>query len=237
LIPVVRKCWALRGVRPTVPYRTKYEWGYLYSALEVDGENAAEFLCLPEVSLEMSDLFLTHLAASDPDAEHRVIWDQAGFHPKPELHAVPEPVPLLPLPPYSPELNPTEAIGDVIKDRIGNELWEKLDDLEQAIGEELRPLCENAECVRKLVSHPGLVEQANATATENSAITCSKWYEACIWSGWDEIRFASGWRWCVESVWMRLKWCAGCFRWCFSLATKTPQLHCGGAVGEHWAKA
>jgi hypothetical protein len=26
LIPVVRKCWTLRGVRPTVPYRTKYEW-------------------------------------------------------------------------------------------------------------------------------------------------------------------------------------------------------------------
>jgi hypothetical protein len=25
LIPVVRKCWTLRGVRPTVPYRTKYE--------------------------------------------------------------------------------------------------------------------------------------------------------------------------------------------------------------------
>ena len=177
LIPVVRKCWTLRGVRPTVPYRTKYEWGYLYSALEVDGENAAEFLCLPEVSLEMSGLFLRHLAASDPDAEHLVIWDQAGFHPKPELHAVPEHVHLVPLPPYSPELNPTEAVGDVIKDRIGNELWENLDDLEQAIGEELRPLCEKAEGVRTLVSHPWLVEQVNATATENSAITCSKWYK------------------------------------------------------------
>ena len=180
LIPVVRKCWTLRGVRPTVPYRTKYEWGYLYSALEVDGENAAEFLCLPEVSLEMSGLFLNHLAASDPDAEHIVIWDQAGFHPKPELHAVPERVHLVSLPPYSPELNPTEAIGDVIKDRIGNVLWETMADLEQAIGEELRPLCENAEAVRRLVSHPWLVEQANATATENSAITCSKWYD---WTG------------------------------------------------------
>jgi hypothetical protein len=124
----------------------------------------------------MSGLFLKHLAASDPGAEHVVIWDQAGFHPKPELHAVPEHVHLVSLPPYSPELNPTEAIGDVIKDRIGNVLWEKLDDLEQAIGEELRPLCENAECVRRLVSHPWLVEQANAIATENSAITCSKWY-------------------------------------------------------------
>jgi hypothetical protein len=105
LIPVVRKCWTLRGVRPTVPYRTKYEWAYLYSALEVDGQNAAEFLCLPEVSLEMSGLFLKHLAASDPNAEHIVIWDQAGFHPKPNLHAVPERVHLVALPPCQRLLN------------------------------------------------------------------------------------------------------------------------------------
>jgi transposase len=50
LIPVVRRCWTLRGLRPTAPYQTKYQWGYLYSALEVDGENAAEFACLPGVS-------------------------------------------------------------------------------------------------------------------------------------------------------------------------------------------
>ena len=90
---------------------------------------------------------------------------------------MPERVHLVSLPPYSPELNPTEAIGDVIKDRIGNVLWQSLDDLEQAIGEELRPLCDHAENVRRLVSHPWLVEQANATAAENSAITCSNWYQ------------------------------------------------------------
>jgi len=164
LIPVVRKCWTLRGVRPTVPYRTKYEWGYLYSALEVDGKNAAEFLCLPGVSLELSDLFLRHLAASDPEAEHIVIWDQAGFHPKPEIHTVPNRVHLVALPPYSPELNPVEAIGDLIKDRIGNALWNRFADLERAISEELRPLYESADAVRRLVSHPWLIEQANATA-------------------------------------------------------------------------
>jgi transposase len=172
LIPVVRKCWTLRGLRPTAPYQTKYEWGYLYSALEVDGDNAAEFWCLPEVSLAMSRLFLERLAARDPEAEHVVIWDQAGFHLKADLHAVPERVHLVELPPYSPELNPVEAIGDVIKDRIGNVLWETLDALEAAISEELRPIYETAQRVRSLVSHPWLIEQANATVAKNSAITC-----------------------------------------------------------------
>ncbi len=32
---LVRKCWTLRGLRPKVPYQTKYEWRYLYSALEM----------------------------------------------------------------------------------------------------------------------------------------------------------------------------------------------------------
>jgi transposase len=172
LIPVVRKCWTLRGLRPTAPYQTKYEWGYLYSALEVDGENAAQFLCLPEVSLEMSRLFLEQLAARAPEAEHVVIWDQAGFHPQPHLHELPAHVHLLPLPPYSPELNPVEIIGDVIKDRIANTLWATLAALEEALGEELRPIYESAERVRRLVSHGWLIDQVNATATENSAVTC-----------------------------------------------------------------
>ena len=172
LIPVVRKCWTLRGLRPTSPYQTKYQWAYLFSALEVDGQNAAEFACLPEVSLEMSRLFLERLAARDPEAEHVVIWDQAGFHLNPALHELPSRIHLVPLPPYSPELNPVEAIGDLIKDRIGNLVWVTLERLEEAIGEELRPIYEAAERVRRLVSHPWLIHQVNATATKNSAITC-----------------------------------------------------------------
>ena len=169
---MVRRCWTLRGLRPTAPYQTKYEWSYLYSALEVDGENTAEFLCLPGVSLELSSLFLEQLAARDPDAEHVVIWDQAGVHPQPQLHTLPVHVHLIALPPYSPELNTVEIIGDLIKDRIANTLWATLDDLEEALGEELRPIYESAERVRRLVSHPWLVQQVNVTALENSALTC-----------------------------------------------------------------
>ena len=172
LIPVVRKCWTLKGLRPTAPYQTKYEWGYLYTALEVDGQNAAEFLCLPGVSLEMSWLFLEQLVARDPQAEHVVIWDQAGFHPQSHMHELPEHIHLIPLPPYSPELNPVEIIGDVIKDRIANTLWTTIESLEEALGEELRPIYENAERVKRLVSHNWLINQVNAIATENSAISC-----------------------------------------------------------------
>lgn len=68
-------------------------------------------------------------------------------------------------------------MGDVIKDRLANTLWETLDDVEAAIGEELKPICETAERVRSLASNGWLVDQVNATVTENSTVTCYKWYD------------------------------------------------------------
>src|ERR1700712_2660094 len=78
LISVLRRCWALRGLRVTAPYQTKYVWGYLHSALEVDGLHGAQALFSSSVNLETSGRFLTQIAASDPLAQHVIIWDQAG---------------------------------------------------------------------------------------------------------------------------------------------------------------
>ncbi len=94
------------------------------------------------------------------------------MNPHPKLPAVPARIQLVPLPPDRPELNPVEAIGDVIKDRIANTLRKTLDDLEAAIGEELKPIYETAERVRSLVAHGWLVDQVTDTVTENSAVTC-----------------------------------------------------------------
>ena len=49
LISVIRRYWTLQGYRPTVPYQTKFEWGYVYGALDVVTGQAA-FLSTPTVS-------------------------------------------------------------------------------------------------------------------------------------------------------------------------------------------
>ena len=87
------------------------------------------------------------------------IWDQAGSHPRPALHPVPARIHLLPSPAYSPDLNPVEVIGDVIKDRIASTPWHTLESLEEALGEELRPVHETAERGRRLASHPRLANR------------------------------------------------------------------------------
>lgn len=166
LLPVIRRCWSLRGVRVQVPYATRYQWGYLYEALEIDGDNRSEFLFVPAVDKDISGLFLRQIAASDPKARHIVIWDQAGFHPRPDEPGLPENVRLLPLPPYSPELNPVERIGDLIKDRVCNRLFTDLRDLENEILCELAPLRQAPARVAQLIGSGWLADQANASAPQ-----------------------------------------------------------------------
>jgi len=111
----------------------------------------AEFLYMPSVSLESSYLFLEQLVATEPEAIHVVIWNQAGFHQKATHHALPEQIRLLPLPVYCPELNPIEKLWDQVKREVSNAVWETLDSIEGAITKVLKPFWELVELVWSLL--------------------------------------------------------------------------------------
>jgi putative transposase len=150
LISVVRRCWTVKGHRPTAPYQAKYQWGYIYGAADVvTGE--AEFLYTPTVSFKWTNEFLEQLSVTDPKAIHSVIWDRAGFHPKAESRQLSDAMRVLPLPAYSPELNPMESLWDQVKRRIANETWETLETMEAAISEVLEPLWTQVAAVRSLL--------------------------------------------------------------------------------------
>jgi transposase len=163
LISVLRKVWTLRGHKPVAPYQTKYQWGHLYAALEVAGENSCEFFFSPTVSLEASDFFLRQVAESDETAHHIVIWDGAGFHQKPGSHPIPDRIHLLQLPAYSPELNPVEKLFDQLKDQIGNRLFDSLDDIEAAITILLSSFWSDLRHVASLIGNGWLLHQSNAS--------------------------------------------------------------------------
>lgn len=48
-LPVIRRICGKRGVRVHAPNDTKYRWGYLHEAMEVDRDNAAELLFTPAI--------------------------------------------------------------------------------------------------------------------------------------------------------------------------------------------
>jgi hypothetical protein len=156
-----RRCWALRGQRVVIPQQQCYQWEYVYGALEVV-QGGAEFRYMPSVSLDFSCGFLAQIAASDERAEHVVIWDQAGFHPRPKAATLPERIHLLPLPPYSPELNPVEGLWDQVQDCTCNRKHADLDELETTLTKALKPFWETPSKVLSLIHH-WLHDQANIT--------------------------------------------------------------------------
>ena len=159
---VYRRCWGLEGVRVIKPAQQKYQWGYIYGALNVV-EGRGEFCYMPTVGLELTQVFLEQIAQSDPDAEHVVVWDQAGFHYRPGDPRLPKRIHLVPLPPYSPELNPIERLWDLVKDKIANRVFETLEEIEERLSEALRPFWEDPAPARSLVGTGWLYDSANAS--------------------------------------------------------------------------
>ena len=149
-------------MRPVCPVYPRYEWAYVYGAAEVGGQARVEFFYSPSVNLQWSKLFLEQVAAREPGATHVVLWDGAGFHPQDGAAGLPENVRLLPLPSYSPELNPIEGLWDQLKDSLCNKVFASLRALEDAMSDFLQPFWENAERVRDLIGNGWLLARAEA---------------------------------------------------------------------------
>lgn len=156
-----RRCWTLRGHRVVVPREHRYAWDYVYRAVEVV-EGISQFQFMPTVGLDLTRGGLEQIVNSDLEAGHVIVWDQAGFHHKAGDATLPERIHLLPLPPYSPELNPVEGLWDQAKDVTSNKRFKGLEELEETLNEALRPFWEMPARVLSLVHH-WMHDQANAT--------------------------------------------------------------------------
>ena len=111
--------WFTRGVRPSGLCDQRHTWAHLlhlFAAVRPStGQGFA--LVLPEASTRAMQVFLDQFAAAPEADEHAVmLLDQAGWHGARAL-VVPGNVTLVPLPPYSPQLNPVERVWLYLRER------------------------------------------------------------------------------------------------------------------------
>ncbi len=171
---IVRRAWGLRGHRIIKQTQKKYQWGYVFGAMEI-GTGKIEYLVQSHACLDSSMEFLKYLADSEPDAEHVVIWDGAGFHQKQGKHPLPDRVHVIQLPPYSPELNPIEKLWDILKDGLCNRIFHTFDELEVAIYAELQQFYDDASKVLQLIGNSATVASANDSFLVNRVKMNYKW--------------------------------------------------------------
>lgn len=132
LKPVMRRVWALKGHRPIIRVLQCYEWLYVYGFLHPESGNT-HWLLLPTVNVDVFSIALAHFAASvgaGKDQQILLVLDRAGWHSSQTL-TVPDGIHLIFLPPYSPELQPTERLWPLSNEAIANRHFQSLDELQE----------------------------------------------------------------------------------------------------------
>jgi transposase len=143
------RCWSPIGQRPVVPSQIVREYIYAYGAIcPQDGSFTS--LILPDMRTECLNVFLTELSSRYPENHLLVVLDGASSHRSGELHLPPN-MSLLPLPPYSPELNPQENVwGQIKEEGFYNRIFNSLDAVEEQLVKILRQFEQQAERLKKL---------------------------------------------------------------------------------------
>lgn len=124
--------WARRGHRPEMPYRQTREYLALFSSVCPEtGEISS--LISPYMNTHAMNAHLKILADEHPDTCNVLVLDGAGWHRSRDLE-VPDNVKLIPLPPYSPQLNPLERVWEYFKSHFTRGAYfENLDQVENRI--------------------------------------------------------------------------------------------------------
>ena len=161
-----RKRWCPRGVRPPWVVEDRYEWRWLYAAVEpVSG--ASFFLLLPSVDTACTQAFADACGRHVAGERVGVVLDGSGSHGAKTVRW-PEHVVRLPLPPYSPELNPAEMIFRHLRAALANQIFADLDTLDAALTEALRRFWEEPARLRRLTAFPWWLA-GTASITKESA--------------------------------------------------------------------
>lgn len=124
--------WAPAGVRPVVQAQIVRQYEYVYGAVSPH-DGVLDILVLPEVHTEAMGVFLADVAQRHSGEFIVMVLDGAGWHKAKHL-PVPDNLRLVPLPPWSPELNSAEHIWDEIREKwFGNRLMASMDQVEQQL--------------------------------------------------------------------------------------------------------
>ena len=113
------KCW-VKGERPTVYCQIVREYTYAYAAVcPFDG--TLDSLILPWAFSTAMNIFLAEVAKRHREKYILMFLDGAGWH-KAKTLEIPRNIRLVPIPPYSPELNPSEHIWDELREKYFHNL-------------------------------------------------------------------------------------------------------------------
>lgn len=121
-----RSCWAPAPHRPLVEKALVREFRYEYAAVS-PWDGCLDYMTADKMNTDSMTRFLTQVGAAHSEEFIVMVLDGASSHKSKDLK-IPDNVSLIPLPPYSPEINPAEQVWNLLRrDWFANRVFESLD--------------------------------------------------------------------------------------------------------------
>lgn len=159
LISNFRRSWSKVGERTIIDSQRSYENCYLFSAVSPLSGESFHLTSIDGFDTLAAHTFLLELKKQHPDKLVIIVWDNAPCH-RPRIHREIPGLIVLFLPPYSPELNPTERFFEELRKATANQIFKTIEEQEQAIEKKLNVLADDTEAMKQLLGYEWIRKQS-----------------------------------------------------------------------------
>jgi transposase len=154
LKPILRRVWAPRGQRPIAVVHPRYEWMYVIGFVQPE-KGKTSLWVVSHVDAEVFSLILGAFAAEQGVSETKrlmLVLDGAGWHTAGRVE-VPPGMSFVKLPPYSPELQPSERLWPLCNEPLANRTFDSIEDLEVVLSDRCCEIFTMHDHVRDLTNY------------------------------------------------------------------------------------
>ena len=159
LISNFRRSWSKIGERTIIDSQQSYENRYLFSAVAPLSGKSFHLSGIDGFDTFAAHAFLLELKKQHKNKIVIVVWDNAPCH-RPKVHREIPGLIVLFLPPYSPELNPTERFFEELRKATANQLFKTIEEQEKAIEKKLNELADGREAMKQLLGYEWIRRQS-----------------------------------------------------------------------------
>lgn len=144
------RIWALKGTRPRIVRQKQFLSTYIFGAVCPDRDIGCAMI-LPECNSGMMQVHLSQISEHVKEGHHAIVlMDRASWHTT-EALVIPSNISLMPLPPYSPELNPIEQLWQQLrKIKLSNTNFKDYDDIVESCCKAWNTFCDKDGNIQKL---------------------------------------------------------------------------------------
>jgi len=148
-----RSCWAPAPHRPVVNLALVREFRYEYAAVS-PWDGCLDYMTAEKMNTDSMTGFLAQVSAAHCEEFIVMVLDGASSHKSKDLKT-PDNLSLIPLPSYSPELNPAEQIWNILRrDYFANRVFDSLNAATNQAEHGLAEMAADKSAIRNLTNWP-----------------------------------------------------------------------------------